>query len=277
MDRAVTLSCPEDFSLSGTLLSGQCFRWQEDGNGGITGAAGDRAATLFQTGGTVTVTGDRREDAPQFWHSYLDLDTDYCTIRCHSVAAEPRLAAAAGRCGGVHILRQQPWEALCSFIISQNNNIPRIRTIIDRLCRKYGAVIPDSADEQHAFPSPEAIASASPDELRELGCGYRADYLPAAAKDVLCGRFDPEALRAMPLEEAQKALQTMKGIGPKVADCVLLYGLHRLDAFPRDVWIKRALADEFRDTPLQFSPYAGVAQQYIFEYIRSGGHPDNQT
>ena len=168
-------------------------------------------------------------------------------------------------------MKQDKWEALCSFIISQNNNIPRIRTIIDRLCRRYGRAItaPDGS-EAWAFPSPESIAAASADDLRTLGLGYRADYLPAAAADVLDRRFDPERLCTLPLEEARKELQAMRGVGPKVADCVLLFGLHRLDAFPRDVWIKRALAGEFKDTPLQNAPYAGVAQQYIFEYIRTG-------
>lgn len=265
----IILSCPAGFSLGGTLLSGQCFRWQADGDG-FFGCAADRAVRLTQQDETITITGDDRHDAERFWREYLDLDTDYCAIREHVTSAEPRLAAAVERCGGVYILRQQPWEALCSFIISQNNNIPRIRSIIDKLCRSYGRLIPDS-DGQYAFPTPEAIAAAEPDELRLLGCGYRADYLPSAAADVLSGRFDPQLLWEMPLEQAQKTLQAMRGVGPKVADCVLLYGLHRLDAFPRDVWIKRALDGEFKGTSLQTSPYAGVAQQYIFEYIRSNG------
>jgi len=225
---------------------------------------------IVQQDGIITVEGDSREDARSFWHSYFDFSTDYAAILRETVQAEPRLEEAARRCGGVYILRQQPWEALCSFIVSQNNNIPRIRTIIDRLSRRFGAEIsaPDGS-EAWAFPSPESIAAASAEELKELGLGYRADYLPAAAADVLSGRFDPHRLRTLPLDEARKELQAMRGVGPKVADCVLLFGLHRLDAFPRDVWIKRALEGEFRDTALQSSPYAGVAQQYIFEYIRA--------
>lgn len=264
----IVLPCPESFSLSGTLLSGQCFRWQEE-KGRVTGIAGSRAVSMTQQGGEIRIAGDNLPDAERFWRDYLDLDTDYAAIRQHSVAAEPRLAAAVERCGGVYILRQQPWEALCSFIISQNNNIPRIRTIIKRICQRYGQPVDGENGDIYSFPTPGAMAEADPEELRGLGLGYRADYLPAAAGDVLSGAFDPDALRAMPLSDAQKALQTMRGVGPKVADCVLLYGLHRLDAFPRDVWIKRALEGEFRDTPLQSSPYAGVAQQYIFEYIRS--------
>ncbi len=269
MKNHITLPCPKGFSLSGTLISGQCFRWTLNEDGSISGVAGDRFATLSQHSDTVCVAGDSRCDAEDFWFNYLDFDTDYAAILRHSVDAEPRLAVAAQRCGGVYILRQQPWEALCSFIISQNNNIPRIRGIIERICRKYGARIEGSADGIYAFPAPEVIAQARAEDLKELGCGYRAEYLPAAAAEVLSGRFDPDALRKMPLCDAQKALQSMRGVGPKVADCILLFGLHRLDAFPRDVWIKRALADEFCGTPLQSSPYAGVAQQYIFEYIRS--------
>lgn len=270
MSGGVTFAHPEDFSLAGTLLSGQCFRWTLNGDGSLSGAAADRAVSITQSAGNITVEGDSRGDAADFWRDYLDFATDYAAIRRHSVEAEPRLAQAAQRCGGVYILRQQPWEALCSFIISQNNNIPRIRTIIDRLCRRYGEEIPaPDGSAAFAFPTAEAIAGASASELKELGLGYRADYLPAAAADVLSGSFDTELLRTVSLDEARKTLQSMRGVGPKVADCVLLFGLHRLDAFPRDVWIKRALEDEFRDTPLQTSPYAGVAQQYIFEYIRT--------
>ncbi len=269
---SVSIIHPAGFSLADTLLSGQCFRWTLLSDGTVTGVAGNRAVTLTQSDGSIVISGDSSPDAAEFWREYLDFDTDYEAIRRHSVHAEPRLEEAVQRCGGVHILRQDPWEALCSFIISQNNNIPRIRTIIDRLCRKYGSAIPTpDGSPAFAFPSAQVIAGAAEDDLRSLGLGYRCGYLPAAAKDVLSGAFDPDRLRQLPLTEARKELQSMHGIGPKVADCVLLFGLHRLDAFPRDVWIKRALEGEFRDTPLQNSPYAGVAQQYIFEYIRSGG------
>lgn len=269
--RQVVIDHPVGFSLSGTLLSGQCFRWRQMSDGSLCGAAGDRAVAMLQRDGRIIIDGDHRPDAEAFWRNYLDFGTDYETIRRLSVCAEPRLEQAVERCGGVFILRQDPWEALCSFIISQNNNIPRIRTIIDRLCRRYGQPV-TAADgaEEWAFPSPEAIAAAGEEDLKALGLGYRAGYLPAAAADVLDGRFDPDVLRELSLEEARKALQAMKGVGPKVADCVLLFGIHRLDAFPRDVWIKRALEGDFKDTPLQNTPYAGVAQQYIFEYIRAG-------
>lgn len=270
------ISCPADFSLSATLLSGQCFRWKTGEEGRLFGVAADRAVTLSQNGTSILISGDEREDAPAFWRNYLDLDTDYAAIRDHSVKAEPRLAGAAERCGGVYILRQQPWEALCSFIISQNNNIPRIKTIIERICARYGAELCGQDGQVWAFPTPESLASAEESDLKALGCGYRASYIPAAARDFLSGRFDPEALGQMPLDDARKALQSMKGVGPKVADCVLLYGLHRLDAFPRDVWIKRALAGEFSGTTLQSSPYAGVAQQYIFEYIRTKEEPSSK-
>lgn len=269
MSGVISFEHPEGFSLRDTLLSGQCFRWSPGEDGSLSGVAGHRAVTMTQRDGMITVAGDGAEDGVCFWQDYLDFSTDYAAIRRLTVELEPRLADAAQRCGGVHILRQQPWEALCSFIISQNNNIPRIRTIIARVCARFGREI-TAADGslQHAFPAPETIAAAAPEELKALGLGYRADYLPAAATAVLRGEFDPDLLRSLPIEQARKSLQTMKGVGPKVADCVLLFGLHRLDAFPRDVWIKRALEQDFRNTPLLDSPYAGVAQQYIFEYIR---------
>ncbi|MBQ9994523.1 MAG: DNA-3-methyladenine glycosylase 2 family protein [Clostridia bacterium] len=211
------------------------------------------------------IDGDGRDNASELWRHYLDLDTPYDAIREQVISLEPRLCDAAKQRGGMHILNQPAWEALCSFILSQNNNIPRIRGLVEKLCALCGNQL---ADGGYDFPDAPTVAALSEDDLRSIGCGYRAAYVLSAAREVAGGALDLEALRVMPLEEARQRLVAMHGIGDKVADCVLLYGLHRLECFPRDVWIKRALAGPFRDTPLLDSPYAGIAQQYIFEYIR---------
>ena len=261
---AIRLECQKSFSLEETLMSGQCFRWERKENG-CSGIAFGRKVHISAQEGAVLVEGD---DDEALWRSYLDLDTDYDAIRREITEQEPRLVKAAERLGGLHILRQEPWEALCSFIISQNNNIPRIRLIISRLCELCGE---EARGGGYAFPSAERVAQLSEEQLKGIGCGYRAGYITAVSRMAAEGKFELEPLRTMPAEEARAALTSLHGVGPKVADCVMLYGLHRLDAMPRDVWIKRALEGEFKGTPLVESPYAGVAQQYIFEYIRSNG------
>lgn len=251
------ISCPGGFSLEKTLLSGQCFRWTL-ADGALHGVARGTHAQLRQTDGYIEFSGG--DEA--LWRDYLDLDTDYDAIRSEVVSLDPRLEQSAQSCGSVRILRQEPFEALCSFIISQNNNIPRIRLIISRLCELCG-------EEGIFFPTAQAIAALAEEQLTAIGCGYRAGYLLGAARAVLSGELELEPLYTMPLEQARNTLLGIRGIGPKVADCVLLYGFHRLECFPRDVWIKRALAEGLVSEAVAHSRYAGVAQQFVFEYIRT--------
>jgi len=258
----IYIDCPESFDLGGTLLSGQCFRWEQDGEG-YSGIAFGRRVKITQRGCSLEIDGD---DDEKLWRSYLDLDTDYDAIREEVTAFEPRLVQAAKKCGGVHILRQDPWEALCSFIISQNNNIPRIRLIISHLCEL--CAVP-AIGGGWAFPSAAEVSRLTEEQFKKIGCGYRAGYLVSVSRAVANQEFLLEPLAKAPVDEARQALMSLHGVGPKVADCVMLFGLHRLEAMPRDVWIKRALENDLRGTRLGESRYAGVAQQYIFEYIRS--------
>lgn len=271
---ATAVSCCGGFSLEATLISGQCFRWKKNDDGTINGVVFGMSVSMSQSddGGTLYISGCPEERIAEVL-GYLDLDADYDAIREECLTLEPRLREAAERCPGIHILRQEPWEALCSFVISQNNNIPRIRLIISRLCELCGipaqSCEPDAAE--YSFPPPEKVAALRKEQLDGIGCGYRSEYILTAAQAVASGELDFDALRAADIDAARKTLLGFKGIGPKVADCFLLYGLHRLECFPRDVWIKRALEGEFKDTQLIGSRNAGVAQQYIFEYIRSKG------
>ena len=254
--------CPRGFSLEKTLLSGQCFRWTLEGDT-LCGIARGVPARLRRNGDFVEFSGG--DEA--LWRDYLDFDTDYDAIRREVIELDERLAESAESCGSVRILRQDPFEALCSFIISQNNNIPRIRLIVSRLCELCG----ERAGDSYLFPTPQAIAALTTEQLTAIGCGYRADYLLGTARSVVSGELLLEPLYTMPLEEAREILLSVRGIGPKVADCVLLYGFHRLECFPRDVWIKRALAEGLVSEEVAHSRYAGVAQQFVFEYIRTKG------
>ena len=257
------------FSLSDTLNCGQCFRFREQ-DGVFTGIVGDRKIVLRQDGDDVTAASSDGAD-PAWIADYLGLAEDYAGINS-LLSADPKLAEITGCCGDIRIMKQPFWETLESFIISQNNNIPRIQKIIEKFCELFGR----DMGGYHAFPLAEAVAELLEDDLAELHCGYRAPYLIDAARKVVSGQIDEETLRAMPLDEARKQLMTIKGVGPKVADCTLLFGLHRLEAFPRDVWIKRAMAELFPDgLPECAAPYAGIAQQYIFHYARNIGMLQN--
>ena len=249
-----------DFDLAATLECGQCFRWDRLPDGSYSGIA---------SGLMLHISGGNLEDAlaDPFWRAYFDMDRDYAAIREELSGYHPALAEAAAFAPGIRILNQDPWEALCSFIISQNNNIPRIKGIVARLCEAFGEETPDGIRE---FPRPERLAELDEEALACLRCGFRARYILDAARKAASGQVDLEALRSVPLEEARASLMAIVGVGPKVADCALLYGLHRLDAFPMDVWMKRAMRELFPGKkPEDFGPWAGIAQQYIFHYIRT--------
>ena len=249
-------------TLAQTLDCGQCFRWDRLPDGAWEGVA---------CGRWVRITEENLPNVLRdtFWTRYFDMATDYAKIRTEFCAMDPVLAEATRYAPQIRILNQEPWEALCSFILSQCNNIGRIRGMVDRFCRAYGDPVELG---RRAFPKPEAVASVKEEDLRALGFGFRAAYVLGAARSVASGALDLDALRTMPLGEAREKLCRLSGVGPKVADCALLYGLHRLDAFPMDVWMKRAMKELFpgRD-PAWFGPYAGIAQQYIFHYSRN--HP----
>lgn len=164
-------------------------------------------------------------------------------------------------------MRQEPWEALCSFIISQNNNIKRIKGIVERLCQSFGEPI---ADGVYNFPSYEVLARLSETDLAPLRCGFRARYIIDASRKVSSGEVNLERLKTCPIDEARQELIKITGVGAKVAECALLYGCGRIEGFPMDVWMKRAMTALFPDgLPECALPYAGIAQQYIFHYVRS--------
>lgn len=259
----IILKTRDNFSLGATVLSGQCFRWSECDNG-YSGVVSGKNVTVFQYGDTLEIHGASEGDEP-FWTEYFDLERDYTSINDEIISLEPRLSQCESFARGVRILKQDPFEALCSFIISQNNNIPRIRGIISRLCQKFGRDI----GGVHAFPTPAELSIGTCEDFTAIGLGYRAPYLVDAVQRVNDGRFDIDNALSMPTDELRAKLLEIHGVGPKVAECVLLYGFSRLECFPVDTWIKKALKELFKDTDITASPYAGIAQQYIFEYIRT--------
>jgi len=260
-----------DFDLKKIFECGQCFRWNIDENGSYVGVAHGRVARMRCVGRSIFISGSI-DDFEEVWRDYLDLDRDYLEIR-KSLCIDDFMQQATDFGAGIRILRQEKWEALCSFIISQNNNIPRIKTIVEALCREFGDSAYFEGKQYYTFPSAERLADVSVESLAPLRCGYRAEYIISTAKAVASGAVDLDALANASSGVARTELKKLHGIGNKVADCVMLFGLHMLDSFPIDVWIERAVTEHFGKDfdPSMFSPYAGIAQQYIFYFKRSEG------
>ncbi len=258
-----------------TFLCGQCFRWRELADGGFEGIAHGRRLTASVEGETVAI-GDLPESEERLWREYFDLDTDYSEY-IKRLSADKTLAAACRASAGIHILRQDPFETLISFIISQNNNIPRISGIVGRLCESFGEkidaenpIITANSDEYYAFPTAERLRGIEPGDLAPLRAGFRARYIADAVEKVNSGVVDFAEIDALPLDKARERLKTIVGVGDKVADCVLLFAFRKLDAFPRDVWVKRIMAQYYPNgLPDCAKGIEGVAQQYLFDYVRN--------
>ena len=257
-----------DIDIAKTLDCGQAFRFSES-DGVWRGVAMGRALSLTQEGNKITLFDVNEEEFNSLWRGYFDLDRDYEMIKS-SVSSNEILKKATDFSDGIHILRQEPWEAVCSFIISANNNIPRIKGIISRLCENFGFKI---ADGLFTFPSAERIAALTLDDLAVIKSGFRAKYILDAAQKFSSNQIDVEALYTLPIDEARNTLMTIKGIGPKVADCALLFGWGRVECFPVDVWIRRAMNHFFGENglPSEAVEYAGIVQQYLFYWARTTG------
>lgn len=254
---------PDVFDLSLCLDCGQAFRWEQSGSA-FTGVAFGKFLKIEEKNGEIIFYDTTADDFEKIWKPYFDLDTDYRKI----VGAydEENLVKAVTQYCGIRILRQEPWEALCSFIISQNNNIPRIKGIISRLCESFG----EETDGGFTFPSAEKLADLTPEDLSPLRAGFRAKYIIDAAQKVANGTVDFKKIEENPIEFGREELLKIKGVGAKVAECTLLYGFHKLTAFPVDVWVKRIMAEMYPNgLPECMKGSEGVAQQYLFHYRRN--------
>lgn len=254
------------FDIRQTFLCGQCFRWKETENGRFEGIALGRKLALSQLPDGVTLHDVSKSDLP-IWESYFDLATDYGAL-IQRFSADETLKRACCGSSGIRILRQEPFETLISFIISQNNNIPRIAGIIERLCEVFGSRI----DGGFAFPTAQQLRGITPDDLAPLRAGFRARYICDAVSKVNSGEICFDEIDALPLEQAREKLKQIVGVGDKVADCVLLFAFHKTDAFPRDVWVKRIMAQLYPNgLPDCVLGNEGIAQQYLFDYARNNG------
>lgn len=246
----------KDFGLDDTLDCGQAFRWKKTAPDTYEGYFLDTYLKISQNGNTFTFHDTKEKDFLNVWYDYFDFGTDYSELK-RQFSEDTTLAKACEFAGGIRLLKQNAWECLISFIISQNNNIPRIKGIIDRLCSHYGK-----------FPTAETLAAETPESLEYLRSGFRAKYICDAVKKVCDGTTDLEKIKSMPIDDARTELRKIKGVGAKVSECVLLFGMYRTEAFPVDVWIKRVMEEYYPNGFPDFTD-KGIAQQYLFHYIRN--------
>ncbi len=280
---AVRIEGLDNFKISQIFDCGQCFRFDPVAAPRHTcefeGVAYGRYIRLGQdTPGAVTIYNTTAEEYEKIWRHYLALDLDYAEVR-RDIAA--RFADATGGKDaimprameygdGIRILRQEPWEAVCSFIVSQNNNIPRIKKIIAAMSREWGEPIFCGGEVYYSFPTAEALVKAGERAIFDIKTGFRAKYIYDAACKAASGELDFYAITQALPEDAAEMLCAVKGVGPKVAACAMLFGFDKTEAFPIDVWIKRVLAKYYPDgfDISALGKYAGIAQQYLFYYER---------
>ena len=291
------LPVAQPLDLEKTIESGQVFLWRRHGDW-FCGPLDGRLAHLRQVKGGVEVeVGPKRrdswaisphhaasgaEDGPpdiegalDAVHAFLRLDDPMRTVLRH-LRSDPHIREALQRNRGLRLLRQDPWECLLSFVCSIDSNIPRIRLNLNSLAAHCGNLLTLGDCSLYELPAPEALAQMGEGKLRELGIGFRARYVDPLAKTVASGEMDIESLRSLPTDEARSRLMSLKGVGQKVADCALVFSLDKLDAFPLDRWVRRAVQEWYfdgaslSDKAIQawarqhFGGYAGYAQQYLF-------------
>ena len=271
-----------DFDLALTLNSGQVFHWRAEG-GGFAGAIGDAPVFVEQRGASLLVApAERAELAAR----YFALDHPLGEIQRGFPVEDLALAAAAASCAGLRIMRQPLWECTATFITSAMKQVAHIRQISATLRARYGRVVRAGEMELAAYPTPDVLAALTEADLRACGLGFRAAKLRATARRFAAGEIAVDALRGLDREAAERALRELPGVGPKVANCILLFALEHLDAFPIDVWIERVLRESYfrgkrRVTAARlrtfaqshFGAYGGYAQQYLFHHARTKPRP----
>ncbi len=270
-----------DFELSHIFDCGQCFRFNAGCDGSYTGTAFGHTVRISKRGNEIILHSVTYSEFDSVWRRFLDLDRDYGKIKAELTSSgDPVMIDAVKYGGGIRILNQDLWETMISFIISASNNIPRIKKIIEQLCRSFGEAHIYEGKTYYSFPSPQRIAELSLEDLSVIRAGFRDKYILQCARDTASGKIDLVRIKSLPTPAAKKELMSIYGIGNKVSDCILLFGLSRRDAFPVDVWIKRIMEycyfngrpqsiktiSDFAES--KFGALGGMAQQYLFFYAR---------
>ena len=277
-NNSVIIENISDFDPSHTFMCGQCFRWDKEDDGSYTGVAFSKPVNISCEKNTLVIKNITPDEFNSQWKYYLDLETDYNTIK-NFLSFDQNVKTAMDFGWGIKILNQEIFECLISFIISTQNAIPRIKKIVSALSQRYGKKLEFGGKTYYAFPSIDELSGVTEDDLAPLKAGYRAAYIVDAVNKIKSGEVILENLKNLSYTEAKKELMKIKGVGPKVADCVLLFSCCKKEAFPIDVWVKRTVQTLYLNESAKekeissfaaehFGEFAGVAQQYLFYYAR---------
>ena len=282
-ENMVVLKGVIDFEPKHIFECGQCFRWKKEVDNSYTGVAMGRVINVSKEGDTVYLKNTNLEDFNNIWKEYFDLDTDYSKIKNQLKNMDEYLKKATEFGAGIRILRQDPWEMLISFIISSNNRIPMIQKAIKNLSKEYGTYIGNfRGEEYYNFPTPEQLNKATIEEIRACSTGFRDKYIKSTTERVINESEDVYNYKSLSTEECRKKLMEFSGVGPKVCDCISLFGMQKYDTFPVDVWVKRVMQEFYVEDDMslakirkyaldKFGDLSGFAQQYLFYYARELG------
>lgn len=272
----------KDFNIIHTLECGQCFRWKKEDDGSYTGVIKSGVINLSSDNENKIIMKCQIDgDLNSCIEDYFDMKRDYSNIKKIISTNDNTMMEAIKYGYGIRILHQDCWEMLISYIISAANNIPRISKTIENLSKTYGKKVMFEEKEYYLFPTPEELGKATIEDLRNLNLGFRDKYVYAATKAVLEGKINLQEIQKKPYKEAKKELMKLEGVGAKVADCILLFSMNKIEAFPIDTWIKKVMIqlyntkeslkeiEKYAETA--FGEYAGIAQQYLFYYMRENG------
>ena len=272
--------------LTSTLACGQCFRWRVDDDGAWNGVVGRDLVRLSMTPEGLSIESSTTP-APELAESitaYLRLDDDLPGLHAR-LGEDPHLREAFDNYPGLRLMRQEPWETLAGFILSSTSNIPRISKTVELLSDTFGDEVGLDGLRRRTFATADALAEAGEQRLRELGCGFRAPYLAAAAEAVATGRLRLDELQSVPYENVVERLTVLKGVGEKIADCAMLFSLDHLEAFPADRWVRKVLTDLYGVSAKisydgarewaweRWGGDAGYANQYLFWNVRQSTRP----
>ncbi len=284
-EEKILLKNIDSFELEDTFECGQCFRWNKQTDGSYTGVIKNGVINIKKVGNDIEIIGKCNKDLNVVIKEYFDLERDYQKIKEQLSTIDEYMQKSIEYGEGIRILNQDLWETIISFIISANNNIPRIKGIIERLSFKYGDKIDFQGNTYYTFPTPEQLKDVTVEEFRKIGLGFRDIRLYETTKMIIEEKVDLDELRKNKnTEEVRNALLTLSGVGPKVADCILLFSdLKRFEVFPIDVWVRRVMnelyikkEDETKVSKKEIEKIAnekfgnlkGIAQQYLFYWRR---------
>lgn len=282
-DKRVVVDNLKDFEPKHIFECGQCFRWNLEEDGSYTGVAYNRILNVGKEGNRVIFNGTDREEFNNIWLDYFDLNNDYGKIKKSLLREDEIIGPAIDFGHGIRLLKQEAWETLVSFIISARNAIPRIKKSVELLSENFGQAIGQYRGRTYyGFPSAETISQLNEDDLRTCGLGYRSKYILNTAQKVIDEKIALEELKKLNNKDCYDFFLQFSGVGPKVASCILIFAMGKVDFYPVDIWVKRVMEHFYfkEDTSNKkieefakekFGPYAAYAQQYLFYYARELG------